>query len=174
MKVTVISYSLSGNNDRLASNIASEFNAEHIKISEIKRRTMGRTMFDMMFNRTPKVKPSVNNIDSDSSVIFAGPVWIGKPATPLRACFKELKGKVDKYSFVSISGGADGPNPKLEEDLVKRMGMKPVALIDMHKADLVPQEPKPTREITSSYKLTDEDLKNITAKAINELKKTIA
>ena len=41
MKITVISYSLTGNNEALAASVAAALGAEHIKISEPKRRTIG-------------------------------------------------------------------------------------------------------------------------------------
>jgi flavodoxin len=41
MKIKVISYSLTGNNQALATSIAAEFAAEHIKISESKPRNFG-------------------------------------------------------------------------------------------------------------------------------------
>ncbi|MCK4731406.1 MAG: flavodoxin family protein, partial [Methanophagales archaeon] len=55
MKVTVISYSLTGNNEALAASIASEISAEHIRITESKPRTNVTIALDMLFNRTPKV-----------------------------------------------------------------------------------------------------------------------
>jgi NADPH-dependent FMN reductase. len=73
----------------------------------------------MLFNRTPKVNPIADKVEDNDLVIFVGPVWMGQVAAPLRAYFKHLKGRLDQYAFVSISGGADGPNPKLAGELKK-------------------------------------------------------
>ena len=173
MKVTIISYSLSGNNNALAERIAAEFAAEHIKISEPKPRTMRTIMWDVLFNRTPHVIPGAKYVPDSDLIIFMGPVWIGRIATPLRAYFKHFKLRKCKYAFVSISGGADGPNPKLAHELNKRMGRQPEVLIDMHIADLLPQDPKPTRENTSHYLLNENDIKNLTGKIVTKLHETL-
>lgn len=174
MKITVISYSLTGNNEALAASIASEISAEHIRITESKSRTNVTIALDMLFNRTPKVNSIVNNVEDNDLVIFVGPVWMGHVASPLRAYFKHLKTNLNQYAFVSISGGADGENPKLAGELIKRVGKEPVALIDLHIADLLPSDPKPTREITSAYRLNDEDVRNLTNKIVKTLQEAMA
>lgn len=174
MKITVISYSLTGNNEALAASIASEISAEHIRIAESKSRTNVTIALDMLFNRTPKVNSIVNNVEDNDLVIFVGPVWMGHVASPLRAYFKHLKTNLNQYAFVSISGGADGENPKLAGELIKRVGKEPVALIDLHIADLLPSDPKPTREITSAYRLNDEDVRNLTNKIVKTLQEAMA
>ena len=172
MKIIIISYSLTGNNEAVASSMAAELSAEHIKISETKPRTHFTIGIDMLFNRTPKVKvnPIVDKVEDNDFVIFVGPVWMGQVAAPLRAYFKHLKARICQYAFVSISGGADGPNPKIAHELNKRLGKKPAAVIDLHIADLLPSDPKPTREDTSSYRINDEDVRSLTSKIVKSLK----
>jgi hypothetical protein len=171
MGVAVISYSLTGNNEALADGLAKAMSAEHVRITEPKRRTMGTIAFDNMLNRTPKVSfPAVKPEDHDL-VVFVGPVWMGQVASPFRACFKELKPRLGRYAFVSICGGAEGPNPKLAAELTKRLGKEPVALVEMHKADFLPPEPKPTRKDTMAYKVGDAQVKELTEKAVSVLKK---
>ena len=174
MKVTVISYSLTGNNEALAASIASAFSAQHIRITESKPRTTGRIAFDMLFNRTPKVNTTVKNVETNGIVVFVGPVWMGQVASPFRAYFKHLKTSIGQYAFISISGGADGPNPKLARELNKRVGKKPAAIIDLHIVDLLPSDPKPTREDTSSYRLNDEDVRSLTNKIVKTLQEAMA
>ena len=171
MKKTVISYSLTGNNDLLASSIASGISADHIRVTEEGVRNMGKIAFDMLFGRTPKVNLSsgIDNLGEDDFVIFVGPVWMGVTASPFRFCYKNLKKKISRYAFVSISGGADGPNPKLESELTKRMGRKPVQVIDLHIADLLPSDPRPTREDTSSFRLTGNDAHSLAGQIANSL-----
>ena len=173
MKVIVISYSLTGNNDALATSIAAEFAADHIKISESKPRTMGTIFLDVLFNRTPQVNPKVDMVEDNDLVIFVGPVWMGHVATPLRAYFRQLKASAGQYAFVSISGGADGANPKLAGELNKRVGKEPAAVIDLHIADLLPRDPKPNRKDTSAYRLNDRDVKRLTNTIVKALRETI-
>ncbi|MDD2822563.1 MAG: NAD(P)H-dependent oxidoreductase [Candidatus Daviesbacteria bacterium] len=177
MKVKVISYSLTGNNEALASSIANEFSAEHIKITESKPRTIITIILDILFNRTPQVSPRadiiVDKVKDNDLVLFIGPVWMGQIATPLRAYLEHLKTKFNQYAFISISGGAAGPNPKLADELKKRVGKKPVALINLYIADLLPSDPKPTMKDTSAYHLKDSDVKNLTNTAVKTLRKTM-
>ena len=170
MKMTVISYSLTGNNERLAKSLAGALGAEHLSITEPKRRTMGAIAFDNMLNRTPKVSVPALKLEEQDLVVFVGPVWMGQVASPLRACFKGFGPGLGKYAFVSICGGADGPNPKLAAELTKRLGKAPSALVEMHKADFLPPEPKPTRKDTMGFKVSEEQLRQLTAQALSALK----
>ena len=177
MKVKVISYSLSGNNEALASSLAAELSAEHIKITESKRRTMITFILDMLFHRTPQTSPTVDQVEDkikgSNLVLFVGPVWFGQVATPLRVYFEGLKAVLDKYAFISISGGAAGPNPKLADELKNRTGKEPTVLINLYIADLLPSEPKPTMEVTSAYHLKDSDVKSLTNTILKSLRKYI-
>ncbi len=172
MNIVVVSYSLTGNNEKLAESIAKVLSVKHIKIEEIKKRSFGTIAFDMLFNRKPKIIMQYDENEKYDLAVFVGPVWMGCVASPLRNCIKRLKEIIDKYAFISISGGADGPNPKLESELEKRIGKKAIAVIDLHIADLLPKEPKPERKDTSVYKITDKDLKQLTdtvVKRFNEM-----
>jgi len=171
MKTTVISYSLTGNNEWLAKSLAGSLGAEHVSITEPGKRSMGTIFLDNLFKRTPKVavpavKPEVHGL-----VVFVGPVWMGQVASPLRACFREFGPKLGKYTFVSICGGADGPNPKLAAELTKRLGKEPSAIVELHKADFLPPEPKPTRNDTMKYRVSEEQIRQLTDKAVSSLRK---
>lgn len=169
MKTTVISYSYTGNNEALASSIANALSAKHLKISESKTRSRSTIYMDLIFNRTPGVNPPPESLGDSDLVLFMAPVWMGQIATPLRAYFKHFKTKPGLYAFISISGGADGENPKLATELKKRIGKDPLIVLDFHIADLLPKIPKPKREDTSTYHLTEGDLKFLTGEAIRLL-----
>lgn len=173
MKTTVISYSFTGNNEALADSIASEFSAEHIQIHESIKRTFGTIALDMLFNRTPRISLDLDEVKESDLFLFVGPVWMGHVAAPLRACFKSLRSNLKQYAFISISGGADGPNPKLAGELKKRLGKNPAVVIDVHIAEILPSIPKPTRDMTSSYRLTLEDIKSLTQRISLSLQEII-
>jgi hypothetical protein len=134
---------------------------------------MGKIALDIVFKRTPKIVMPVEKIEEYDLVLFVGPVWMGQIATPFRACFRQLRKKIGKYAFISISGGADGPNPKLADDLKKRLAKDPVCLIDLHIADLLPSEPKPTREDTMGYRVTERDVRYLKDKIVATLHETM-
>ena len=174
MNVVVISYSLTGNNEALAKSISEKFAAEHIKITEPKPRTMGAIVLDVIFNKTPKVQPPPETLVDYDLILFLGPIWMGKIATPLRAYLKYIKKTQCRYAFISISGGADGVNPKLESELKKIVGKEPTSLIDLHIVDLLPSDPKPTRKNTSAYKINNEDIEKLTNSIVETVKGTFS
>ena len=171
MKAVIVSYSLTGNNDSLAGSLAAVLGAEHVKITERGRRTMGTIALDNMLKRVPQVSVPAVKPEERDLVVFVGPVWMGQVASPFRACFRELGPRLGQYAFVSICGGAEGPNPKLAAELTKRLGKEPAVLVELHKADLLPSTPKPTRDDTMKYRVGDEQIRQLAAKAASELKK---
>ncbi len=165
MKAIIISYSLTGNNQDVAESLAERLGAEHVRITEPKSRKMFKIVLDILLKRTPKINMPMEPMENAAAydlVLFVGPVWMGHVATPFRACFRNLAPTMGDYAFVSISGGADGPNPQLASELEQRLGKAPVSLIDLHIADLLPSEPQPTRDDTSAYRINGQDVKHLT------------
>lgn len=173
MKVKVISYSLTGNNEALAASIAAELSAEHLKLIEPKSRNTLSIVLDVLFDRTPSVSPTTGKEENDDLVLFVGPVWLGKVATPFRAYFDNFKSAPCTYAFISISGGANGPNPDLASELKKRTGKEPVEVINLYIADLLPPVPKPTIKVTSAYHLNAGEVKRLTKTVVKTLQKHI-
>lgn len=169
MKIAIISYSLTGNNEALASALATHYRSEHIRISETKARSTGRILSDLFFRRVPPINFHFTEAGQYDLIIFVGPVWGGVAATPFRSCFRDLKACIGEYAFVSISGGAAGQNRKLDRDLAKRLGKDPVSVIDLHIANLLPQGSNPHPSVTSSYRISKEDTRRLAETAINEL-----
>jgi hypothetical protein len=173
MKAIVVSYSLTGNNRDLAASVAATLGVEHVRITEPKPRKMGKIVLDVIFKRTPKIIMPVEKIEAYDWVLFFGPVWMGQIASPFRACFDQLGQKIGEYAFISICGGADGPNPKLADELEERLGKEPACLLDLHIADLLPSEPKPTRNDTMGYRITEEDVKHLTDTVVAALREVM-
>ena len=123
MNLIVVSYSLTGNNHALAASVAAKLNARHISITELrqKKRTMGTTARELLLGITPKVQPAPDSLAAAEAVLLVAPVWIGSVATPLRAYMKRLGKLSCPYAFLTISGGADGHNLKLEKELTSRV-----------------------------------------------------
>jgi hypothetical protein len=161
-KICVVSYSLTGNNEALAASLARAFDAEHFRVVEPGRRTMATIVIDVIFNRIPRAQVALGEIGQYDLVLFVGPVWMGQIATPFRACFKELQSRIRSYAFISLCGGADGPNPKLADELRRRVKRDPVSVIELHIADFLPPEPKPERKDTMAYHVNDSDVRKLT------------
>lgn len=169
MNIAIISYSFTGNNDIFAECVSRDLPAKHIKISGQKPVTMGSIITDMLFGRTPKVHPAPETLREYDLILFFGPVWMGHAASPLRAYLNYLKTSQKPYGFLSISGGADGGNPKLSQELMKRTGAKPVIMLDLHIKDLLSSNPNPGRKDTSAYKISEIEAKSLSGTAIKEI-----
>ena len=86
---------------------------------------------------------------------------------------KNLKKHPKKYAYVSISGGAMNNNPGLPGALKNRTGVEAVIVVDLHIAELLPSEPKPTAQATSVYRLTAQDIENLTKRAVTMLREKL-
>ncbi len=170
MKTVVISYSRTGNNQILAKAIAAGLSAEHVTITMPGEKSFFSIGMDMLFNRTPKVNTTQENHVDFQNVVFVGPVWMGQIASPLRAPVRKHRNSLQQYAFVSISGGADGPNTKLTAELKKRIGKDPVSVVNFLIAEMLPADPKPTREQTEAYRLDEAKAEELARKVMEELK----
>lgn len=170
-KITVISYSRSSNNAKLAKALVKDLNAKHIEITESKPRSYFSIGLDRIFNRTPKIEVKKEKVEKDELIIFISPIWMGIPASPLRAYFDKLKDTIDRYVYVTICGGADGKdsNPSIEDDLEKRLGKKPVQVLEYYKADFLNQGSEITRKDTMNHTISEKDLKSILEDSLSHL-----
>ena len=167
MNILVISYSFTGNNEVLAKSIAEKISAKHISISEPKTRSIGKIVLDIIFNRTPQVQPFLEDLNNYDLIFFIGPIWMGQVATPLRAYLRKIKEVNVPYAFISISGG---PNPKIADELEKRVGRNPSAVLDFPISDLLKSKPRPTRKEVSAYRMDSVTINSLSDKALESLR----
>ena len=169
MKIAVVSYSLTHNNARLAAQVAGMLNAKHLSIKTKKAVTYGTIVRDLIFSAKPEIDIPAAALSGYDLILFVAPVWMGQVALPLRRCLDAVKSTPCAYSFLSISGGADGSNTKLASELRQRTGKEPVFVLDLHIRSLLPASSTPTREDTSKYQLTQEDIVKLATQALNEI-----
>lgn len=172
MATVVVSYSRTENNDRVAAQLSRKLGARQVRLTEDKPKTVGSIALDMLFQRTPAVQADLSNVGTGDFVVFVGPVWMGRPASTLRKSFRTLAPRLESYAFVSVCGGA-GANPKLADDLARRLGKHPVLLKELPLATLLPSEPKPTPAMTSAYRITDEQAESFAESLLPSLRKVL-
>ncbi len=170
MKATVISYSLTGNNTALGRRIAAELGAEHIEIAPCKPRTIPMIAIDMLLGRMPEIEPEFEVPASDSLVLMVAPVWMGKIPSPLRTAIRRMRGKIRRYVYVSLCGGADGANTGIAQDLTKRINVKPLSVLEYPITDVLPDETAPTRTETSAYRASAEDVRRFCENAVQRIR----
>ena len=168
-KTLVLFYSFTGNNEKLAKEIANYLSADYQAIHETNKRNFFTIVLDVVFNRTPHIYKPENEIGQYEHVIFVAPIWLGKIASPLRSVFKLYRENIRSYSFISLSGGADGVNVGIEHELVSRLGKKPVKVDNPLIIDLLPTEPRPTRQQLEDYRLSDVDASKVLGELESEL-----
>lgn len=163
MRIKVISYSFTGNNEALAEGFAREVGAEHIRITEPKKRTAGKIIKENLFKKDPRINLSGDEISEGDFAVFFSPFWFGKMASPLRAYLKKLKSKPDKYGFVSLCVGFENPEgeDQLNAELAAYCGKNP-EFVMIHKiVDLLPADPSPTMQMLNDYRVCPEDLERL-------------
>jgi flavodoxin len=163
MMIKVISYSYTGNNEKLANAFAREFFADHIRITEKRKRTMLTIALDYLFRRDPKINKPQVGISSDELAIFFGPIWFGRIASPMRSYLKQLENKSIKYGFISLCVGSDDSDAqgKLIGELRDVLGNEPEFFIEQPISNLLPADPEPTHKTAMQYRVNDKDIEMI-------------
>ncbi|HEY9122202.1 MAG TPA: hypothetical protein VIM80_04320 [Brevefilum sp.] len=171
MKIKVISYSFTGNNEALAADFAKEIGVEHLRISEPKKRTAGKIVRENLFNKDPKINLSGDEISADDFAIFVSPFWFGKIASPMRAYFKQLKRIPSKFGVLSLCVGYDDPETyqEFKNELGQTLRKDPEFVILKRIADLLPPGQAPTQKLLTEYRINQKDLKMLVASIIEEL-----
>lgn len=168
MRIKVISYSFTGNNEALAAGFAREIGAEHLRITEPKKRTAVKILKEKLFKKDPKINLRGDEITNEDFAVFFSPFWFGKLASPLRSYFKMLKTKPAKYGFVSLCGGFDNAEAaeKFKAELSALLGCEPDFVIIYKIADLLPSDSAPTQNMLINYRVSSEDLESLMASLV--------
>ncbi len=169
MKTLIISYSFTGNNDKLAKAIAETINADFVQLKEKRKRTYLTILLDVIFNRIPKIQEPQKTLGQYEHIIFIAPIWFGKIASPLRVMFENLKKTNRNYSFISLSSGADGVNPNLEKELIQRTGIKPQTVINHLIKEMFASNPSTSRKEINTYKITVDEANDVVKEIITAL-----
>jgi len=157
MKIAILSYSFTGNNKRFAEYLSRLIPADIIPVTPLHPVTYGSITLDLMLSRKPKTDFSAKALTPYDLVLIIAPIWMGQIAFPMRGCLDAFKASRTPYAFLSVSGGADGENPRVTAELTRRTGKAPAFVLDQHIRSLLPPIPAPTRDDTSKYALTEVD-----------------
>lgn len=169
MKRLIIFYSFSGNNALLAKSLAKKSNADYTEIRELRKRSVFTIILDTILNRTPKIQPLQIAVEDYDHVIFVAPIWFGKIATPFRQVFRQCRDQLSRYSFVSISGGANGARPRVEKELWHLLGKAPHALSHLLISNLVPENHRGNQKVLNNYKLNIDEAAILSELTIQDL-----
>ena len=159
METIIAYYSFTGNNETLAKELQRKLNCDIRKIEEIGQRTNFAILLDMLLNRPAKIKESKAPITQPANFIFIAPIWMGSVATPMRTYIKQVKNKIEEYSFITVCGGANGgQSEKIKKQLLQMVGKEPVTVKELKVNDLLPFDQKNKIKHTSEYRIKKIDL----------------
>jgi len=63
---------------------------------------------------------------------------------------------------------------KVKNELIRRTGREPEFFLELYIADLLPAGVKPTIKSVMAYRLTDEDMRQLTEKVVSSISQRLA
>lgn len=180
MKTCILSYSLSGNNRKLAQRISEKLELEHFRIETKSKINMFTIYLYILFNKTPDVTKRSSEFSNYDFLIIIGPVWMEKLAAPLRGFLNFVKNNKKQYAIISLGGGDINSksgiysesyrNKRLYNNVIKTVKKEPKLFIDYYISDLVDRSTT-TKELMK-YKPTDKDIDKMAIHTVNIFRQT--
>jgi len=175
MKTIIVYYSNTGNNAAFANRLSVELGADVFRLVETRPRTIGSSILDLLLGRCPRLETLPEGLDTYDLVVFIGPVWMFHVASPFRRVFRDNRVGVKRYAWLSVSGGALGPNVPIAKELVRRMGKNLAFSLDLNIAQFCEVPAKPSPDDTSGYRLAEhpadlDRLTRVAAEAVRNLR----
>ena len=166
MSLKIIAYSYRGNNVKLATALAKEFEAPLTILQETKKRKMMRTMLDIVFHKIPQ-PINLPEVKDNDHLLLVGPVWGGRPCLLFRSLLHSLASSQATYSYLSISGGNLTQNPKVRDYLLAWTGKEPRQLAIFSLNEVAKKE-IPQKQLMS-YVVDDQAIEQFTLQLKKQL-----
>jgi hypothetical protein len=136
--ILVAYYSLTGNTERVAQDIAARLNAELERISDKKNRSgfwgYLRAAFDSMRESPAEIADIRKDPGNYALIVVGTPVWAGKMTPAVRAYLRMTRGALNEVAFFTTSGDTDpGRIVPIMETLA---GRKAIASAGLNARDL--------------------------------------
>jgi hypothetical protein len=160
MRILIVVYSFTGNNRLLAQDLARRLGAEIAEVETVGRRRTFTILIDMVMKRRPEVEAlRVDPADYDH-VIFMAPLWDMDPAYPLATVMRRYRGRVGRYSFITLCGYVrDGQTEHAREAVTRLLERPPDHVFELHVGKLVPPEDRRNVRKVSGHRVTPDELR---------------
>lgn len=140
MTALVLFYSHSGNNRLFARRIAERAGARLAEVRPLGWRTVLSIVRDMSKDRRPPILPPGVDPGDFNRVLMVAPVWDSQVAKPMVTAIETLGDRIGRYAFASLCGYVrEGQPEALRDELTRRLGRAPDAVIEAFVGDLVPE-----------------------------------
>lgn len=140
VKILVVFYSKTGNTRQVAESIGKSFNCD---IEEIKEKKNRKGIFKTIIEIKDAVLGNQTNIcntkkdPSEYDVVIIGtPVWASHAAPAIRTYVDKNKDKIKCPAFFNTHGMEKTKESSAFKDLEKVISKKPIALMEISKAEI--------------------------------------
>lgn len=174
MKILIVYYSFTSNNEVLAKDIQQRLGCDVLKIETIKKRTKSSIFFDFLFGRRPKIKDHNFFLKKYDQIIFIAPMWLGRIASPLKTFLRKEKDNVRRYSFITASAGVKDQEQKIEHELAVILQKRPDKVSQLFLTDLLPEEQKTSIKYATGFRIRQKDLDTSFNSVIEEFLRYVA
>lgn len=138
MKTLIAYYSLTGNARVVADALAAEIGAAvaEIHCSRYRPGVWGEILaaWDNRGDYRPKIDAPVPRVEDFDRVILGGPVWVGRPAAPLRSFIGDAAPRLPLTAFFLTHGGSPADAAFAEMQALAKQA--PLARMAVLNADL--------------------------------------
>ncbi len=158
MKLLVVYYSHSGNNENLALNLRERLRCDIYKICESKKRRTISILLDFLFKRNSNLSDSNIAIKEYDKVILVSPIWGGKIASPMRTFINQGRNSLKNYFYITFCNGEIGQKEKIISELYSIVEHKPCGVLELWINNLLPEDKKNKIKHTFNYRVNEQDI----------------
>ncbi|HRP95260.1 MAG TPA: hypothetical protein PL143_03335 [Rhodocyclaceae bacterium] len=159
MTLLIICYSHSGNNRLLAEHLGRLLGARVVGVVEKRKRTGLTMVLDMVFKRRSAIHDLGVSPKAYDHVLLIAPLWNKRVANPMRSAIEQIRGELDRYSFVSLCGHErPGQSAHVTRELERLVGKAPERVWELHVCELVAPEQKTNVTVVSAHKVIESEL----------------
>lgn len=159
MKLLILYYSFTGNNELLAKHLACRFVCRAEAVLEKRKRRPLTILLDMLFKRRPEIHGLRAAPADFDHVLFLAPLWNMGVAHPMASAIRQTRDALPDYSFVSLCGyERAGQREHLIRELRELTGKSPSHVWELPVSGLVPPEDRDDARVVSSRRVAADEL----------------
>lgn len=158
MRILIIYYSFSGNNEKLALLLREKLSADLFKIQESKKRNKFSILFDLLFNRVSKIYDNNTiNFDNYEKIILVSPIWGKKIASPMKSFLVKNNNRFKNFHLITVCNGERQQKELIENELQSIIGLKPNSVCELWINNLLPENKRNKVKHTFNFIIKEDD-----------------